>query len=339
MAPRSPPLTLALLAGAASAERPLWEEPAFLNAVRNTPVAPAPPRERQGAGPQPLWGEVDRIIGNFSFLPHVSFSAGDASGRKHTFEKGRLTMSSRLILASSSKFPAALAIAGVVSDGILTFDTPIRHVFDWWTNDPSDMKYGVTLRHLLTFTSGLVSTADPGVAGTRCLIFGLVYTLEECAREIYTSGPWQSSPGKVWSYHSLHLQLAGAMASKASGLPIKELLEKYLLRKLGMTRSFWIGYPNPHLAAAMVSTGDDYDALLRGVLDYSVANKSIVDELEKDVFAFYPGLMPAPDAKDHGEDNFAFPLVVMQKKTVFVPLPRMYALLLWTSLWIAIAFA
>jgi hypothetical protein len=162
------------------------------------------------------------------------------------------------------------------------------------------MHFGVTLRHLLTFTSGLVSKADPGGAGARCLIFGLAYSLEDCAREIYHHGPWIHPPGRVWSYHSLHLQLAGAMASKATGLPIKDVLDKYLLHKLGMTKTFWVGEPNPHLAAAMVSTGDDYDALLRGVLSYSIANKAVIDEMEKDVFAYYPGVRPAADAKDIG---------------------------------------
>lgn len=282
---------------------PLWEQPEFLAAVAAAPdpadYNPQPPPVR--TSDHGNWGRVDSIIQNFSFLPDMSFSVGNASGRQHTFEKGKHTMSTRTVLASSSKFPVALAIAGVVADGMLSFETPARDVFDWWTQDPSDTHFGVTLRHLLTFTSGLVSKADPGMAGARCLIFGLAYSLEDCAKEIYHSGPWAHPPGKVWSYHSLHLQIAGAMASKAAGMPIKDVLDKYLLHKLGMTRTFWIGQPNPHLAAAMVSTGDDYDALLRGVLSYSIANKSIIDEMEKDVFTYYPGVRPAPDAKDIGE--------------------------------------
>ena len=33
----------------------------------------------------------------------------------------------RLAMASSSKFPVAIAIAGSVSEGHLTFDTKVRH--------------------------------------------------------------------------------------------------------------------------------------------------------------------------------------------------------------------
>jgi CubicO group peptidase (beta-lactamase class C family) len=65
----------------------------------------------------------------------MSFSVGNALGRQHTFEKGKHKMSTRTVLASSSKLPVALAIAGVVADGILSFDTPAREVFDWWTQE------------------------------------------------------------------------------------------------------------------------------------------------------------------------------------------------------------
>eukprot|EP00965_Chrysotila_dentata_P196507 6177618-Pleurochrysis_carterae.AAC.4 len=89
------------------------------------------------------------------------------------------------------------------------------------------------------------------------------------ARDIYEQGPWMVQPGTQWSYHSLHLQIAGVMAAKAAGLSVQQLLRKYLLDRLNMTSSHWIGNrrgvddPNPHLAAAFMSTGDDYDKLLR----------------------------------------------------------------------------
>eukprot|EP00965_Chrysotila_dentata_P196506 6177618-Pleurochrysis_carterae.AAC.3 len=75
---------------------------------------------------------------------------------------------SQVILASSSKFPAALAIAGAVADGHLSFDTRAYELLEWWSSAADDLRSGVTLRHLLTFTSGLVST-DFGGAGIACL--------------------------------------------------------------------------------------------------------------------------------------------------------------------------
>lgn len=116
------------------------------------------------------WSAVDSLIHNFHFLPDVSFSAGNSHGRLHTFTKGKLNMQKPVILASSSKFPAALAIMGVVADPQvpLTFDTRINEVFDWWSTDPRDNRSLVTLRHLLTFTSGMVSN-DFGNGRIGCL--------------------------------------------------------------------------------------------------------------------------------------------------------------------------
>ena len=97
----------------------------------------------------------------------------------------------------------------------------------------------------------------------------------------------------------MHLQLAGAMAARAANLTLSELLETYLLRKLPMRSSFWLmQHTNPHLAAAMVSTGDDYDRLLQAVLNYEGFSKEIVAEMERDAYETYPGLAPAPNPKD-----------------------------------------
>eukprot|EP00965_Chrysotila_dentata_P193663 6175901-Pleurochrysis_carterae.AAC.1 len=38
------------------------------------------------------WQLVEKLISEFSFLPDVSFSAGDARGRVYTFQKGELNM-------------------------------------------------------------------------------------------------------------------------------------------------------------------------------------------------------------------------------------------------------
>ena len=182
-----------------------------------------------------------------------------------------MLMRTQTLMASSSKFPAAVAIAGAVSRGYLSFETKACEVFEWWVSEPSDVRSRVTLQHLLTFTSGLVSSEDVGGCGVPCLGTenGTDYEPEACAREIYAQGPWVARPGALWSYHSLHLQLAGAMAAKAAGLSVQELLSEFLLEPLEMGATSWIGVKdgatlvpnprNPHLAVYMVSTGDDYD--------------------------------------------------------------------------------
>mmetsp|Transcript_10197 Transcript_10197/g.22995 ORF Transcript_10197/g.22995 Transcript_10197/m.22995 type:complete len:448 (-) Transcript_10197:59-1402(-) len=249
---------------------------------------------------------VDYIIQNFRFLPNASFSAGDAGGRKHTFEKGSLKMDTPIVMASSSKFPAAFAIAHVVHEGHLSFDTKVHDVFSWWTKSDQDPRSYVTLRHLLTFTSGLVSSDFSG-GGMNCLIGdnATSYKPEACAKEIYEHaasqpGAYWTAPGTIWSYHSMHLQIAGAMAAKAVKMSVPAMLRKYLVEAVGMKNTQWFGAPNPHLAAAMVTTGDDYDKLLQTVLTYKVLPKAIVDEMEVDAYRTYKGLKPSQYPKDVG---------------------------------------
>ena len=61
--------------------------------------------------------------------------------------------------ASLSKWPAAVMVSGLVANGTLSFDDLASKHLPWWTTDASDSRSRVTLRHLLSFTSGW--TADP----------------------------------------------------------------------------------------------------------------------------------------------------------------------------------
>jgi CubicO group peptidase (beta-lactamase class C family) len=56
--------------------------------------------------------------------------------------------------ASLSKWPAAVMISGLVADGIMSYDDRANKFLPWWATDPSDPRSNVTLRHLLSFTSG-----------------------------------------------------------------------------------------------------------------------------------------------------------------------------------------
>merc|ERR1711935_877832 len=93
---------------------------------------------------------------------------------------------------SAGKMPSTVAIAAVVNDGYMTWDTKAKDVFDWWTKDPKDPRSRVTLANLLNFVDGFVNiegtfqfTNDPWTQ--RCLTPGLAnfYTPESCAKQIY----------------------------------------------------------------------------------------------------------------------------------------------------------
>mmetsp|Transcript_12352 Transcript_12352/g.30807 ORF Transcript_12352/g.30807 Transcript_12352/m.30807 type:complete len:443 (+) Transcript_12352:66-1394(+) len=228
------------------------------------------------------WDQVRRILRAYFPFLNVAFSAGNASGRQFEFEKGLVRMSSKLVMASASKFPAATAVAGAVADGHLSFDTYAHDVWPWWTSSPSDRKSRVTLRHLMSFTSGFYWHDAGGELPCLSSIKASSYTPEACAREIYDQAPFEFEPGSTWAYNSFHLQVAGAMAASAANLTVQQLLHKYLIGRLSMHGTRWLGGENPTLAGSMITTGDDYDKLLRAYVAYELLPKHVADEMEKD---------------------------------------------------------
>jgi len=171
-----------------------------------------------------------------------------------------------------------------VADNHLTFDTFAHEIFPWWSADPNDRRSGVTLRQLLSFTSGFYwPDASSGNVSCMAGVAGAVrYTPEECAQQIYRDAPFPFKPGETWAYNSFHLQVAGAMAAKAAGLTVHGLLDKYLIHKLDLQHTGWLVGQNPLLAAGMFSTANDYDKILRSFLSYEVLPPPVAAQLEID---------------------------------------------------------
>ena len=170
-------------------------------------------------------------------------------------------------------------IAGLVNDGTLSFDDHAHKYLDWWTKDPSDPRSRITLKHLLSFTSGYLRD---GIASPFCGRLAKEPFLP-CAKSLYENLRNASvEPGTTWTYLGCHLQFAGAMAVAASGLPIFELFERYLYRPFGMTNTTWTPHDNPQLAVGITTTAHDFESLLHGLLTYAVLPRRVLDVMEMD---------------------------------------------------------
>jgi len=254
-------------------------EKAFLPADKKLAALPALTRAATAEDP---WAAVTERLETWPFMEDFAVTAGDAkSGRQYAFERGAFNLTRRVEVASSSKFPAAVAIAGAVADAFLSFDTKANEVFDWWTT--TDVRANVTLRHLLSFRSGFFANDASGDAD--CFDLGNNDTAEECAREIYEEAPFLFAPGTTFDYNSYHLQIAGAMAAKSANLTVTELLRTYVLNEDTMPRSFYQGAENPMLAGALVTCADDYDTLLQRYLAHALVPEDVADQMEIDYLA------------------------------------------------------
>jgi len=133
-------------------------------------------------------------------------------------------------LASFTKQFTAMAIMLLVSDGKLRYDERLTEIF------PDFPAYGrdITIRHLLTHTSGLPDyedLMDDRWTATRQIQDGEVLALLKA-----TSAP-KFAAGTSWSYSNSGYVVLGLIAAKVSGTPFGQLLETRIFKPLGMTRT------------------------------------------------------------------------------------------------------
>lgn len=129
-------------------------------------------------------------------------------------------------LWSGTKSFSGVMAALAAKDGLLTLDEKVSDTVPEWKADP--LKAAITIRHLLSLTSGLVSES-PGRPGSY---------------EAALTAPISTAPGTAFVYGPVHYQAFGAVMSRklrASGRnpdPAVYLREK-LLDPLGINASAW----------------------------------------------------------------------------------------------------
>lgn len=124
---------------------------------------------------------------------------------------------------SSTKSITGILVGMLIDDGkIKSLDERVcTYISEWCTG----LKAKVTLRHLLSMTSGLPRMFEEGVGGTN-----------EKNEFVIKSTP-VSEPGTKWAYSNEGVQLLSPILDKAAGEPIQEYARKRLFEPLGMTET------------------------------------------------------------------------------------------------------
>jgi len=117
----------------------------------------------------------------------------------------------------------------LVHDGRLRYDTPLTGVF------PEFPDYGrtITIRHLLTHTSGLADYED--LMGDTWTPFHQIQD-EEVLRLLKQAKP-KFAPGTNWAYSNSGYVLLGLIVARISGLPFPQFLHARIFQPLHMTGS------------------------------------------------------------------------------------------------------
>jgi len=159
-----------------------------------------------------------------------------------------MTRRHRMLWLSSTKPLAAVAIASLWEAGRLGLDDPVaRHIPEFAAGG----KEGVTVRHLLTHTSGIrmVDTGWPGADWDAILA-------RICARRLEPG--W--IPGAKAGYHlASSWFVLGELVRRLDGRPFERWVREELLEPLGAS-GCWVGVPASRLAAERPRIAPMYEA-------------------------------------------------------------------------------
>ncbi|MGH8211601.1 MAG: serine hydrolase domain-containing protein [Rhodanobacteraceae bacterium] len=175
-------------------------------------------------------------------------------------------------IASASKWLAALVLERLVESGQMSWDDTVADYFgtDYPNSDPE--KGAITLGQLFSHTSGISSVS------ATCLSYQYRnMSLDKCAQQVLGM-PLAYAPGSTFAYGENSMQVAGAMAQRATGKSWAVLLRSQLTRPLNLTDTdFGLNqrgkpFPNPIIAGGARSTMSDYSHVVQMVLQDGVFN-------------------------------------------------------------------
>ncbi len=198
-----------------------------------------------------------------------------ANGNTFTHSTGN---SNELVMyrsASTSKLVTTVVILSLVKKNILSLeDHPQYYISSWPTT--GNLSY-IKLKHLLNFTSGLVN--EPF-----CINMPNS-NIKTCVAEIANLNSNSKMPGEEFYYSSAHLQVAGLMAIKASGLSSwKEVFENFK-SETGLFPSSIYDLPsiqNPRLAGGMHWNAKEYVDFLEALYKKEILNNDLINQMTSD---------------------------------------------------------
>lgn len=162
-------------------------------------------------------------------------------------------------LVSAAKWLSAATILTLVDDGRLRLDDSVSRRLSYFKGP----KRGITLRQLLSHTSGLPSHHP-------CM-FQADLTLDECARAIAKQAELAAEPGTAFRYGGAGFTVAGRLAEVADGRPWAEVFRARMAEPLGLANTGYGPGANPALSEGRAyATAPDYATFLQMVLDGGV---------------------------------------------------------------------
>jgi D-alanyl-D-alanine carboxypeptidase len=192
----------------------------------------------QAAPPaDPVQRTLDALVEDF---PGALAAVRGADGRTRDYTAGvgdlrtgrPVPVNGRVRIASNTKMFTATVVLQLVGEGRVDLDAPlVKYLPDL---DGID---GITVRHALQHTSGLVDYDDKLIvdyAAVQHVHFEPYELLDVVLDEARLS-----APGEKFSYSNANYVLAGLVVQKVTGRPIGEVITKRIIEPLGLRDTYW----------------------------------------------------------------------------------------------------
>ena len=157
--------------------------------------------------------------------------------------------------ASISKPVAATGALALVDAGILSLDRPVNEQLTSWKAPAHEFSEAVTLRRLLSHSAGLTVHGFPGYR-TDAPLPTAVQVLDGTAPANTQAVKVDIQPGSRWRYSGGGITVAQVLMSDATGEPFPALMNRLVLRPLGMEHSTY-DQPLDEARAAKAATAHD----------------------------------------------------------------------------------
>jgi CubicO group peptidase (beta-lactamase class C family) len=151
-------------------------------------------------------------------------------GTRHRFEGGAVDEHTLFAIASNTKAFTSAAIAMLVDEGKLRWDTRVADVLPWFEVRDPWVTREMRVRDLLSHRSGF------GTFSGDLLWYGTSYSAEEVVRRLRHLEP-AGGFRESYRYNNLMFITAGEVIRAASGMPWDAFVRTRVLEPLGMTET------------------------------------------------------------------------------------------------------
>ncbi len=149
---------------------------------------------------------------------------------------------------SCTKSIVGLAVACLLTDGLLkNLDVPVYEFYPEWKQG---QKQRITVRHLVTMTSGIQNNPNASIE---------IYPSSDFV-QLALAAELSTLPGEVWSYNNKSLNLMAGVIQKITGRRMDTYIGERLFKPLGITDFTWSldSKGNPHVMSGCQIKPSDF---------------------------------------------------------------------------------